>query len=66
MMKPLNLGQYVQKYFFINIHENVLRLTKYLRKFHTFLWVKEETLQSWYSRSLQIFYQSLHNIVMRQ
>jgi hypothetical protein len=28
---------------------------KYLRKFHSFLKVKNEMLQSWHSRSLQIF-----------
>jgi hypothetical protein len=34
---------------------------KYLRKFHSFLKVKNEMLQSWHPQSLQLFYQLLHN-----
>jgi hypothetical protein len=33
---------------------------KYPRKFHSFLKVKKETLQSWHSYSSLIFHQSLH------
>ncbi len=39
-------------------------LTKYLCKFHSFLMVKNEMLQSWYSSSSQIFYQLLHSSVV--
>jgi len=37
-----------------------MRLKKYLGKFHSFLKVENETLQSWHSRSLPIFHQSPH------
>jgi hypothetical protein len=35
-----------------------MRLKKYLGKFHSFLKVENETLQSWHSRSLPIFHQN--------
>jgi hypothetical protein len=43
-----------------------LHLTKYLCKFHSFLKVKNETLQSWHFRSSQIFHQLLHNKIMQK
>jgi hypothetical protein len=60
IMQSLTQNILYKKHLFFNVYENVLHLMKYLRKFHTILRVKNETLQSWHSCSLQIFYQSLY------
>jgi hypothetical protein len=52
----------MQNISFLNIYENILRLTKYHCKFHLFLKVKDEMLQSRHSRSSLIFFQLLYTL----
>ncbi len=62
-MKYLNLEHFVQNISFLNMYENVLRLMKYHCKFHLFLKVKDEMLQSWHSHNSLIFLQSLYYFI---
>jgi hypothetical protein len=50
------------KYFFFNIYEQCFASDEISAHFSCLFKVKDETLQSWHSRSLLIFYQSLHNM----
>ncbi len=50
------------KHFFFNIHEKCFASDEISAHFSCLFKVKDETLQSWHSRSLLIFYQSLHNM----
>jgi uncharacterized protein with NAD-binding domain and iron-sulfur cluster len=66
-MQSLTQNILYKKHLFFNVYENVLHLMKYLRKFHTILKVKNETLQSWaFLQPADILSVTLHLIYSKQ
>jgi hypothetical protein len=62
MLKCLNLEHTIQNVSSCNTEYNVLPLMKYLRKFHYFLKVKNETLHNWHSHNSYLL---LHIIIVK-